>query len=291
MSDGTTEAPTSTRDEMAAALASQEQEDKPTPSQAPPEQGTSATAQTDEAPDYFGENFDPSTLSENEQKAYASMRKAFTQKTQEVAEQRKEAETAMAVFGDLKSGDPEAQQNALGWLAQNGWLTEDVIAQVFGYEFEQEQPEEAPDPTEKLQSEWEQFKAEREAEKVKAAQDNYVQQVDNHLVSSIEAINEQLAKQGRDELTDSEQHLIVSRALATQTDHTVMPDVNAAYQEYWASIDGRVDGRLKGWASTKETTHTPAGGQAGVEAPDLDDDQARRDHMASMVDALRDRPT
>src|SRR5207253_3177801 len=128
------EAPTSTRQEMADRLEAMEQ-DKPTQSDQAPAEASAPAQEKDEAPDYFGENFDPSTFDEMDpaaaRKAHAEMRKAFTQKTQDLAEQRKQAEGAQAFFNDLQS--EETRDEALKWFAEQLGGPEQ-LAQLLGFE-------------------------------------------------------------------------------------------------------------------------------------------------------------
>lgn len=277
MAGEATEAPTETAAELRSALG----EDKPTPDQAPSEQETSAPAQETEAPDYFGENFDPSTLHESARPAYEQMRKAFTQKTQDLAEQRKQSQWQQDLVTDLQSEDPEAKSNALQWMAQNGLLTEEQTAQVFGWEIEQPNDEQPPDPSEQMRSEWEAFKTEREQAKQQAAQDEFVNRVDADA-------GEQMAKIAKDlgrELPQRTQELLVSRALVAHVKDDGMLDINAALQE----LQQEWQESQQGWVASKETTTTQPGGEAATEVPDLDTEQARRDHMAAQIAALQER--
>lgn len=276
-----TQAPSDTAAELRAALG----EDKPDTSQAPSPEETSAPAQeTVTEPEYFSENFDPSTLSENEQKAYASMRKAFTQKTQELAEQRKQTQWQQDLITDLQSDDPEAKSNALKWMAENGLLTEEQTAQVFGWEFEQGEGEEQAetDPTEQMRSEWEQFKAEREQAAQQAQQDALVARVDADAGEQLTKIAQDM---GVKELPQRTQELLVSRALVAHVKPDGMLDVHAAFKE----LEEEWTERQRGWASSKETTSIQPGGEAATEVPDLANERDRRDHMAAQIAALSER--
>src|SRR4051794_28008406 len=88
-----------------------EGEDQLQSTQAPDTESTSAASETTE-PEYFSDNFDPSTLHESARPAWEQMRRDYTRKTQEVAEQRRQAESVQAAFTDLQSEDPEVSQGA-----------------------------------------------------------------------------------------------------------------------------------------------------------------------------------
>lgn len=277
MSDDTAEAPTSTRDEMAAALSEQMGEDKSQSTQATEQDAD--TAQQTEAPDYFEDNFDPQTLHESARPAYEQMRKAFTQKTQDLAEQRKQTQWQQDLITDLQSEDPEAKSNALQWMAQNGLLTEEQTAQVFGWEFEQGQDdEEQPDDVTQLKTEWEQFKAERKADAEKAAQEDFVARVDADAGEQLSKIAKTLGR----ELPQRTQELLVSRALVAHVKPDGMLDINSAFAE----LQQEWNESQRGWASSKETTSIQPGGEAATEVPDLDTSQARVDKMAAEIEAL-----
>jgi hypothetical protein len=243
-----------------------------------PSQETSAT-QTTEAPDYFGDNFDPSTLDEALQPAYKQMQGAWTRKTQELAEQRKQAESVTALINDLQSEDPQVKQNAVNWLHQNGLLTEDAIAQAFGYEFEDDSNEEPLDPAEQVRTEWEQFKAQQAQQAAQQQQEQYVTAVDTHLGTEVDRINAQLKEQGRPELTDRQAKLIVKNALV-DTQPGQMPDVQSAFEEF----AGVLDEGVVSWAATKTGGATTGGGSAATQVPDLDNmSRAERDALMTRM--------
>jgi HD-GYP domain-containing protein (c-di-GMP phosphodiesterase class II) len=266
---------------MANALESLENK-PPESDQAPSTTETSAPArepssQEQTEPEYFSDNFDPSTLDEALQPAYRQLRGDYTRKTQELAEQRKQAEAATAFFEDLQSED--TREHALQWFAQQVGGPE-ALAAALGFEVDDDEqstsePDE-PDPVREMRSEWEQFKAEREAEQARKAEDDYVARVDRGVQEQMQA----LAKQaGVDELPQRTQELLVSRALVAHTGPDGMPNVRAAFDE----LEAEWTERQKGWASSKETTHIQPGGQEATEVPDLDNEEARRDFMASKL--------
>jgi hypothetical protein len=223
--------------------------------------------QTTESPEYFSDQFDVNTLDEPLQGRYREMEAGLTKKFQEVAEQRKQAERVQAAFTDLQSEDPEAQQAALEWLTQSGLVNQSAVERLlpaFGYQFDDQEGDSEPEPF-LTRQEWEQYQAQRQQAEAKSAEEAYISQVDEHLAGQMEHINAQLKKQGRDELSEAEQQLIVKNALV-DTQPGQMPDVNAAYEQY----TGLIDGRLKGWASTKQGGATRPGGAAATGVPDMD---------------------
>src|SRR4051812_23029846 len=184
-------------DQATEAPGSERSEDQLQSTQAPDTESTSA-AQT-ESPEYFSDQFDVNTLDEPLQGRYREMEAGLTKKFQEVAEQRKQAESVQAAFNDLQSEDPETSQGALDWLRQTGLLNENTLQKVlpaFGYEFD--------DQTDDTGDEGPQYMTREEYEQSRAqeAENAYVNQVDSHLQSEIEQINSQLKEQGLPELED-----------------------------------------------------------------------------------------
>lgn len=279
MSTDASEAPgLSTAQEMAQAL---EVQDKPDTSQAPPEAGTSATQQqatTDEAPDPFGDNFDPSSLPPELQPAYKQLRGDYTRKTQELAEQRKQAESANALIADLQSEDPDTNQQALAWMAEKGLLTPEQTAEVFGWDIEQPQDDEGfDDPTAAMRQEWEQFKAEREAERQQAQLDAYVAQEEQRANDEFTKIEADLGSA----LSDRAKTLIVSRAVAAANGQPL--DIRAAFDE----LEAEWNDRQQQWANGKTAPVNPGGGQTATEVPDLANERQRVDYMAEQIEAVK----
>ena len=238
-------------------------EDKSQSIQAPDE----GAAQETQAPDYLGENFDVSTLHEDARAAveYAReqdrLRRAdYTRKTQEVAEQRKQAESITAALNDLR--DPETRDEAAKWLAEAGLLTEELAAEVFGWETEDDDDENPDDPVSQMRREWEEFKAERASEREKAKQERLIASVDEHIGNEFTALEAEGHK-----LTDRAKRLIVSEALVTypQSGPDGMPDIRAAFKDY---ADDRTEFQ-KEWANGKTAAQpTSPGGGTATEVPD-----------------------
>jgi hypothetical protein len=280
----TAEAPATTETEPTSPDAVVE--DQPT-SVAPPE-GTSAETGTEtETPEAFEENFDPSTLPDELQQGYKQLQAAFTKKTQELAEQRKQAEGAQALTDALLSEDHQA--DAIKHIAET--IGEDVILEALGIRLaddddtepgDGEQPELDPDdPTAALQQEikrlQERLDQREQAEQTaaeKAAEEEHFAKVGEHVES-------ELAKLGGDKgLSDEEKQLVVNVALANPADEHGMPRIAEAK----ALLDKVADQRLQGWAQSKDApTVATATGVPASEAPDLDNEQQRIAHMVGRL--------
>src|SRR4051812_37647802 len=98
-------------DQATEAPGSEQSEDQLQSNQAPDNESTSAAQETNrsqtESPEYFSDQFDVNTLDEPLQGRYREMEAGLTKKFQEVAEQRKQAESVQAAFNDLQSEDEE----------------------------------------------------------------------------------------------------------------------------------------------------------------------------------------
>lgn len=248
MAEEATETPTPTQGE-----------DQSQPSQAP-SQETSAT-QTAE-PEYFSENFDPSTLDESLQPAYKQMQGAWTKKTQELAEQRKQHESQVALASALQSDDPSERQHAVKWLNENGLLTDELLSEALGYQFEQdEETEQSDEETGGLDPQLEQRLSFLEAQEQQRLQELQAAELDQRFQTESAGIEKELGI----ELSEEDWTPIVEHALAVATATNQEPDLKAAFDRF----HGFHTAAQKSWASSKETTHTAAGGAAATEVPDL----------------------
>lgn len=275
--------------ETEARIAALTGEDK-TAFEGAPESGTSTEPRTPEPPDYFGDKFDPATLEDKPEllAAYKLMQGQFTKRNQELADQRKTIEGDQAFLNDLRSDDPEARQNAMVFAAQQGWLTPEQTAEVFGWEIDQQQDEDAlleDDPVAARIAALEAKLTQREQADVQAAeqaqQQQWIAQADTHIGETITSIEKEI---GRD-LSEREQSLLVRSALASPYSPEGFPDVRAVFEDY----SGALTDFQKGWREGK--THAQPSAQGGVEATqkvNLDNERERQDYIAERLSQIRD---
>jgi hypothetical protein len=310
MPDPGTPAPADTDDtraEMAARFAEleQDQPDEQDPQDTAADtaadndgapEGTSAGTEdaTEDAPvgDESFTNFRiedvPEEHREYVEKAYKQLQGDYTRKTQSLAQERQEAENAMAFIAALQSEDQRA--DALRQIAQ-AYGGEQALLDILGYETEEPDLDTEPfdedidpdDPNAAMRAEWEQFKAfqaqqlaaQEEAEAAKA-EEEHLDRIDQSVTDQLSA----LAKQ-HGEISPEEEQLLIGHALANPPDENGFPRLAAAYDALQASYSAR----QQRWAKSKETTHVAPDGQAATQVPDLDNERERRDHLAAAIAA------
>lgn len=227
--------------------------DKDAQPEAPVENGQGAN---DSKPDYFSDNFDPSTLPEALVPAYKQMQGAWTQKTQALAEQRKEMEQAQALLHALQ--DPATQADALAAL---------------GYEVADDEPEDGyePDPTEQMRSEWEQFKAQQAEQE----QLQYLEATEKHIYSEIADKTRHLG-----ELPQTVQDAIFDHAIALGVTDTGDVDVARAVKDFEEEVFGWAQKR---YVESKRDAPQPPASSPGQPVFDATDQKARVERMTSIL--------
>lgn len=237
-----------------------EEQDQPVV-EAPPETGTSA-------PEFFEENFDPSTLPPELQPAYKQMHGAFTKKSMSVAEQRKEAEGAIQFISALQSEDQRTA--ALQQLVET--IGEDAVLEALGIEVEDDGEDEplGDDEPEFRDPRVDALLEERQREADLKAQ----QQVEDAITTEID----QLAKAAKVELDDFELNLIWDRIFALDPDPGNKPPVKRAFEQ----ITGYKSRLTKAPARVPSP---PPAGSSGAPSEDLSDPKNRR--LAALAAANR----
>lgn len=208
-----------------------------------------------ESPQYFEENFDPSSLDDALVPAYKQMQAAFTKKTQSVAEERKQYEQALEFVRALQ--DPETAGEALAAL---------------GYDFdsEDEVPQEELDPAAQMYEEWQAFKEQQ-------AQQQQIQELDA-LESQINAEIVEATKHLGD-LSEKQHEWVFDRLLAIPPKDDGSPDIEQAVKDFEEMLEWAQE-RYK--ASKRDAAQAPAG-SAGQEKVDLSDERARVSRLAALI--------
>lgn len=254
----TTEAPASIADAL-------EQQDKPDESQdtattEAPDSSGQATEQ--ESPELFSDKFDPAALPDEIREQYNEMRGDYTRKTQELAEQRKEAEQALALRDALL--DPEQAASVL---------------EALGYELEGDEPDIEPDDednpyetlaaqVEALQSQLQQREQTEEEARLEAA-------VTNYLDSEVQKLEEQTGRQ----FSPEELEVIEGLAVVRRTPDG-LPDVRGAYEAIFSKVLPKEKTR---WAESKQAPHVQPSGSPVTEEIEDDSPEARVNRMLEIA--------
>lgn len=205
--------------------------------------------------------------------AYKQLQADHTRKTQELAEQRKEAEKALALAEFLET--PEGQAQYFRHLAeQQGYELDD------GNNVESDEPDLSELPLEQqLAARVDQLeqaiRAKEEAESTaaeKAAEEAHLASIDDHIDTQLSKLAEDVGKP----LSERYGNAVVSHALAAfPPDENGMPQIRKAYED----LEAEWKERESRWAASKDTPHVTTAGQSASQVPDLDDDQARVQFM------------
>lgn len=239
-------------------------QDQPNVEESAPDTGTSAEP-TSEAPDYFEDNFDPSTLPEDLLPAYKQMQGAFTQKTQSLAEQRKEAEAATQWLQALTSDNPQVQAHALEQLGLELDLEDE--ADEFADEFDDEESDDDYFRDPRL----DQLLEELEAAEQEEQREQQVAQALDFIDSRID----ELAKSKNVTLTEDEKDAAFLWAVhSADSSPDGSFDVDAAFNRVVALRDAAV----KSYRKTKQDAPAPPPtGTSGVpQVPTSDADTLKR---------------
>lgn len=252
--------------------------------EAPPSEGTSANPeQASTEAELFSEKFDPESLPTELQSRYRQMQADYTRKTQEAAEQRKEAEAALALVSALQ--DDSQRESAIKYLAES--VGEDTILSILGYDVEDDDvtgPEldlEDTDP-EFRDPRVDELLAEREAERQRVAEEQRFQQVQSHYEQSFKSIEEKASRS----LSDAEKELVIAKSLAGDPGPNGLPNVTSA----WEALEAAWGERQKQWIGSKEAVKPTQGVTGELDPSTIKDPIKRRElRQKRMADMIRGR--
>lgn len=245
------------------------EQDQPTEAVSAPSPGEETSA-----PEFFNENFDPTSLPDELQPAYKQMQGAFTKKTQEIAEQRKAAESAQAFFTALN--DPEQRSDAIRWLAEN--YGEEAVYEALGLDVsEDEEPEDNTDDRFR-DPRVDELLQEREQQKQAAQQEAQLA----HIEKLVDAQFAEVAKAAGYELDEDEQQAILADAISSfPPGPDGAPQVKAAFERHQRIWEKR----QKKWIESKQGHNPAPTGQPGQPKFDIRDRDERIKRMAAIMEA------
>lgn len=199
---------------------------------------------------------------------------------------------------ELSAPDPGTPEQQIDWQKRYNDLrpqfdrTNQQLAQLndeehrrqlmaeWGYEIE--------DPAEQQQYAYEDPNAELRQQIAELAEWKNTQEQQRQQAQQLEQITSSVAEQFKavdPNLDEDDREWITTRALNMDPRDDGMPDIAGAYQAF----QGWETQRQQRWEQARKRPkppHVPPGGQAGTDAPNLDDRQARRTHMAEQLDAM-----
>jgi TolA-binding protein len=248
-----------------------EVQDTPT-EETPPETPVNETDTVEENADvdYFDEKFDPATLSDELRPGWKQIHGRYTQKFQELSEQRKELEENKLVLDALRSDDPEQQAAALRYLGY------DIDDPEDGDDLEPDLDDEDNELAE-LRQQIHEMREWRESLTAQEQQAEYEQAIDAYCDEQLDDLK---SSTGR-EFTDPEVRRLEKLAFASPNEDD-LPDYKAAYEDLYGDF---LPTQRTAWLETKRTDGQPGKGRAGTPQVDLSNDEERRAFMARAIES------
>ena len=202
---------------------------------------------------------------------YKSMQADYTRKTQELAEQRREAEAALEFIESLQ--DESTRASALRQLAE--FVGEDNYLTAAGFEaddedtFDEEFSDEdfaVNDPrVDQLAAEWESYKR---------------SQQEKEILHEIESFTDhEMARLGIED--ETEQQAVLSIAATLDLDSRGLPQIEAAR----GMLEELFNEKQKSWIGSKKAPRQPLQGTAADAKFDFTDEDERRRRMAALIEA------
>jgi hypothetical protein len=197
----------------------------------------------------------------NWEERYKNLEADHTRAAQEAAQLRVYQE---AVQG-LKSEDPETRQWALDALGLEA--------------AEEEEAYQEADPNQELLQRISDMEQHLNQSQEQAQQADLQNQEVEYMNTELTAASEKLGRQ----FTEQELHFIVPNAVANR-DENGWPGITTALDNWAELMQSQADQGQSQWAASKKSS-TPASGQEGVEAPNLDNEGDRVAWMVSQAQA------
>lgn len=202
---------------------------------------------------------------------YKSMQADYTRKTQELAEQRREAEAALEFIESLQ--DESTRASALRQLAE--FVGEDNYLTAAGFEADDEDNSDEEfsdedfavnDPrVDQLAAEWESYKR---------------NQQEKEILHEIESFTDhEMARLGIED--ETEQQAVLSIAATLDLDSRGLPQIEAAR----GMLEELFNEKQKSWIGSKKAPRQPLQGTAADAKFDFSDEDERRRRMAALIEA------
>lgn len=219
-----------------------------------------AVETTDDAP--FRLEDVPQEYREHVERYGKQLQGAFTRKTQQLAEQRKELEAAAALYERLHSDDTRAEA-----------IRE--LLEANGYEIE-ESGDDSGNATVTDQSELERRVAQIESRHTADQEAEYVRQVEDHIESGLEKLAESL---GVDELPQAAREHVLAVARTLEPIDGLWPDMDGAIASYeaWRAAE------IQAYVNSKKAPVVDTSGTDGHPQVNLRDPKERLKAMEAIV--------
>jgi hypothetical protein len=221
----------------------------------------------------FTDSYNPDELPEEArgayEEAYKRLQGAYTQKTQTLAEERREAETATQIINALRNPNPQLRAATLAHLG----IDERAALEMYGYQAEEQEPDEFTDPEDRI-ARLEQTLAQRQQAEQAQQQEAAVT---DYIAEQIEALEGKVDR----EFEKEEQQFL--DAYARQFARNGVPDVEGAYK----LLDNIGKSREKAVLDPKRNVpRVPGNGKSASRTVDLskESNEERKARMAEAVE-------
>lgn len=232
------------------------------------------TDQPDGAEESFTDSYNPSELPDDVrphvEAAYKQLQSAYTQKTQSLAGERREAEQATQVINALRNPNPQIRAATLAQLG----IDERAALEMFGYQVPEEEEDEDLGLDEVRDPRVDSLLQERAKEKA-----------DEELKDTFAGHVEALEEAEKRELSPGEH-----KALWRNVQGDLATNGTANVQEIWAEMKGLYSEREKALLDPKRNTpRPPGGGKPGSRTVDLskESDEEFLQRTAAAADEAR----
>jgi hypothetical protein len=259
-------------------------QDQPTDESTPQAPETSVEDKADEPDiDLFDERFDPAQLDDALRPAYKQMQGRFTQRMQELAEERREVEENKQLLEFLRSDDDEERALALQALGYDLDSDADAVADDLEDDYDEDYEDNELSGFKQKLAELEQWKQAQEQAFTENLQQQEAQQYEDAVNEFLDESWVELKKQiGRDDFSEEEE-LVLEQMAAANLDDDGLPDLGKAYtllSDVLAANRGK-------WVKSKDAPEVSTAGSSATQVPDLDDPKQRREYMENRIAAIQ----
>jgi hypothetical protein len=259
-------------------------QDQPTDESTPQAPEAIAEDKADEPDiDLFDERFDPAQLDDALRPAYKQMQGRFTQRMQELAEERREVEENKQLLEFLRSDDDEERALALQALGYDLDSDADAVADDLEDDYDEDYEDNELSGFKQKLAELEQWKQAQEQAFTENLQQQEAQQYEDAVNEFLDESWVELKKQiGRDDFSEEEE-LVLEQMAAANLDDDGLPDLGKAYtllSDVLAANRGK-------WVKSKDAPEVSTAGSSATQVPDLDDPKQRREYMENRIAAIQ----
>jgi hypothetical protein len=259
-------------------------QDQPTDESTPQAPETSVEDKADEPDiDLFDERFDPAQLDDALRPAYKQMQGRFTQRMQELAEERREVEENKQLLEFLRSDDDEERALALQALGYDLDSDADAVADDLEDDYDEDYEDNELSGFKQKLAELEQWKQAQEQAFTENLQQQEAQQYEDAVNEFLDESWVELKKEtGRKFSKKAE--ITLEQLAAANLDEDGLPDLRAAYEILYGEL---LPEERETWVKSKDAPEVSTAGSSATQVPNLDDPKEREQYMTERIAAIQ----